>query len=189
MIAALAPDQSRFPEWLIRSRAEAARREAARCALAEPPDLAAYDAVLAALKTWPIGMQRRWIRRCEELDAEAPGQDPREVMVCVYSELQAELPVPRGDAYEDAAAEDPGLDFGGPGVTAADLAGEPELPRPPGPPAWGLTRKGRVVLLADRRPEDEQKDPVVKVTEEGWPRWFPVQDEAGRDDISNPEEP
>ncbi len=49
--------------------------------------------------------------------------------------------------------------------------------RPKGKPSYGRTRDGHYVELTNGRPASEEKhDPVVTVSGEGWPAWFPVQD-------------
>ena len=47
-------------------------------------------------------------------------------------------------------------------------------PRPPGPPAYGLTEARKVVPLKGLTRSQWLKDPVEQVTASGWPRWFPV---------------
>ena len=44
----------------------------------------------------------------------------------------------------------------------------PVSSRPPGQPTWGLTRSIRVIELALLTPELQRKDPVTKITAEGW---------------------
>ncbi|MGO8900534.1 MAG: hypothetical protein ACLQU5_19630 [Isosphaeraceae bacterium] len=48
-------------------------------------------------------------------------------------------------------------------------------PRPLRSPTWGVTKSIRVVKLASWSPSRQAKDPVIKVTAEGWNQWFPVE--------------
>lgn len=50
----------------------------------------------------------------------------------------------------------------------------PGISRPPGIPAWGVTRSLRVIELARWTPREQKQDPVVQVAADGWRTWCPV---------------
>lgn len=52
---------------------------------------------------------------------------------------------------------------------------KPVSSRPPGQVTWGVTRSIRVIELALLTPQQQSKDPVTKVTAEGWKEWYPVE--------------
>ena len=60
-------------------------------------------------------------------------------------------------------------------IDPRDYLPKPPPPRPLGSPTWGVTESIRVVELASWTPCRQAKDPVIKVTAEGWEQWFPVE--------------
>ena len=60
-------------------------------------------------------------------------------------------------------------------IDPRDYLPKPPPPRPLGSPTWGVTKSIKVVELASWTPCRQAKDPVIKVTAEGWEQWFPVE--------------
>jgi hypothetical protein len=135
---------------------------------------------------WSIERRRRWADAAER--HQAGGEGWREAEWSAFREVAPPTLVERVEAGEAgreprppraadarwreevALVPAPPMDTG--------IRPSPELPdrdRPGGEATWGLTRRWKVVELP-RTAGVDRKDPVVKVTAEGWPAWFPVRE-------------
>jgi hypothetical protein len=131
----------------------------------------------ASLARWPIPDCQRWGELANRFEAE--GVNWREAERRAYEIVRTEraaagrsrdhLPIEEDpDPYPFPAWDDL-IDPREP------ISGEAPSTRPPGRLTWGITKQLRVRELATWTPSRQAKEPVIKVTAEGWGDWYPVE--------------
>jgi hypothetical protein len=154
-------------EVTVRDRADTTERKADTGGLRWPYNLA----------RWPIPDRQRWGELANRI--EAAGVNWREAERRAYEIVRDEraaagrsrdcVPVEEYPTPDPFPAWEELID-------PRDYLPDPDPgPRPPGRPTWGVTRSIRVVELVKVTSSQQARDPVTKVTAEGWDRWFPAE--------------
>jgi hypothetical protein len=143
---------------------EAAGRTGASMVLHHRPD---------SLARWPIPDRQRWGELANQLEAE--GVSWQEAERRAYETIRGEREADGRSGDFVFIEEHPTPE---PFPKWDDLI-DPREPPPvsprPGSPTWGVTKSIRVVELATWTPGRQARDPVIKVTAEGWGTWCPVE--------------
>ena len=139
---------------------EAAGRTGASMVLHHRPD---------SLARWPIPDRQRWGELANQLEAEGVSWQEAERRAYETVRGEREAAGRSGDFVfiEEHPTPEPFPEWNQL-IDPRDHLPKPPPPRPLGSPTWGVTESIRVVELASWTPCRQAKDPVIKVTAEGW---------------------